>query len=219
MKNFLLYSLILFIVSPLFAQDQHFQLRLGINGTGTFDEGIWYFKENQGLNPQTFKFQNSWGIAIDFDYYLAKRITAGVHLSIARTGFQLEIDKGFSTTITKDHTTHNQFIAEIKYIGRPGKSFRPLIGVNAGILFTRNIQLTIDSEDRNFNFINPFIYGIAIGFEYHFGSKGWALHSIIRGQTFEYTTKETTVTHKQRLLDQVWWMNYNHLQFGISKSF
>ena len=219
MKTLLLFFILLLTIGPVDAQNQRFKIRFGITGTGTSDEGLWYFRESQGLGPQVFKFQNSWGLGIDLNYQLTERLMAGIHFAISRTGFQLAVDDGISVEITEDNTSHNQLIAEAMYTTMYDKVFRPFIGLNAGILFTRDIQLTIGSEDQAFEFINPFIYGLVMGFDLAIGSNGWSMHFIIRGQTFEYTTRETALTYRQTLLDQVWWMNYNHLQFGIGKSF
>ncbi len=218
-KRIIILVYILFTTSShVFSQDNKFKLSLGLSGTGTFDEGLWYFKESRGLGPQEFKFSNSWGIGLDVEYSLISKITAGIHMSIASTPFSLAIDDGFSTSIIKTHTSHNQLIAELKYIGRPGKAFRPFIGFNAGILFTRDINIPIGSEHIEFAFINPVIYGLVFGIDYAISSSGLFINLSIRGQTFEYTTEETSVTNRQTLLDQVWWMNYNHLQLGLSKT-
>jgi len=218
-KTVLYFFLLLLTAGPVISQARQFKLRCGITGTGTSDEGLWFFRESQGLEPGEFKFQNSWGIGIDLDYHLNERLMVGVHLNLSRTGFQLAINDGTDVQITEDHTSHNQCIAETKYVGRHGKVFRPFIGLNAGVLFTRDIQLTIGSEDLKFEVVNPFLYGFVMGFDHAITSNGWSIHAIIRGQTFEYTTKTTSITYRQTLLDQVWWMNFNHLQLGIGKIF
>jgi len=219
MRRQLLFWLISFCLwSHLAAQDDPLTLRLGFTGTGTSDKGLWYFKESQSIPPQEFTFNNSWGVAFDLEYELIKKLSIGVHLNYSPTAFELAIDEGMHTEISEDHTSHNQFLTEIKYRGRPGKAFRPFIGLSAGTLFTRDIKLSVRSENYNFTFINPFIYGVNLGFDHSFSSSGWVIHFIIRGLTFEYTTMETTITNRQTLLDQVWWMNTNHIQVGIGRN-
>ncbi|MEM7368522.1 MAG: hypothetical protein AAF587_07950 [Bacteroidota bacterium] len=74
------------------------------------------------------------------------------------------------------------------------------------------------SPDRvEFTFLNPFLFGCILGADFEIGQRGLFLQTAIRALTFEYTMKKTTLTDRQTLLDQVFWMNYNHIQVGIGK--
>lgn len=184
---------------------------------GTQDLGVWHFKEHRSLSPQEFEFRNSIGFGLGLDYGVTNRVSIGLHGLIARTNFRLGGNGPGTLPITRDHTSHHQIFAEFKYVGRPGKSFQPFIGGNVGVLFTRDIRLQLDQQTFDFTFIDPGIYGFVLGFDHTLGANGWSIHLIIRGQQFEYTTLETEITYEQRLLDQTWWQNFNHIQLGISK--
>ena len=207
------------LFDSLSAQDSKFVVRVGVSGIGTSDEGLWYFKESQNIGPQPFIFRNSWGGAVDIDYLLSNSIAFGLHSTLTRTSFSLDVHDSGNLYRTNEHTSHNQLIIEAKYITRPKKAFRPFLGLNAGKLYTRDIHIDYRSENLEFEFINPFIFGLVLGFDYDIGINGWGIHFIVRGQSFEYTTEETSVTERQTLLDQVWWMNFNHIQLGIGKKF
>ena len=217
----LLFFICCFNLCHLTAQnDNAWLVRIGAVGTGTFDEGIWTFNDQTGLGQQKFTFGNSWGIGLTIHYRYNDQWKTGVHLALSYTSFELEItDNAFGTISDRDYTTFNPLLIEQLYQFRKAKAFRPYIGLCAGALFTRNIKLTIPpaTNPTAFTFVNPFIFGFAIGVDYEFGTSGLFLQTSIRGLNFEYTLKETAVTNEQTLLDQVFWMNYNHIQIGIGK--
>lgn len=204
------------------AQDENgWIIRLGAVGTGTFDDGIWTFNASSGLGQQAFTFQNSWGIALDVHYRYQGRWMTGMHYAWSHTGFQIEISDGNrETSVHRDPTSFTPVLLEQIYQFRKGKVLRPYLGATVGILFTRNIELSnlpVNPNQLSFTFQNPFIYGFVVGVDYEFGNRGLFLQTAIRALTFEYTMEETALTDHQTLLDQVFWMNYNHIQIGIGK--
>ena len=193
----------------------NFLFRIGATGTGTYDKGLWYFKEISSLSPQEFVFENSWGIALDAEIHYGKRWSTGIHLASARTTFRLtttpDLQSGW-----EDHTSMNFMMIEQKIHRKGDPNFKPFIGITLGPMYTRDIELEF-GRNIPFTFKNPIVYGAVFGFDHRLGQSSLMWHTVIRALTFEFTTLETDITYEQRLLDQVWWMNYNHIQVGISK--
>ena len=223
MKSFSTFLFLILLASALSAQSKgDWIIRAGIVGTGTYDDGIWTFAPTVSLGQQTFLFQNSWGFSLDAEYQWHPRWMTGIHTAASYTGFSLLITDGNREAIElKDYTSFSPIMLEQKFVFRPEKPLRPYLGITGGVLLTRNIEFQIlpNYPLTAFIFKNPFIYGFLIGADWEVGTQGFIFHSVIRALTFEYTLEETHWTPHQTLLDQVFWMNYNHIQLGIGKIF
>lgn len=214
MKTFLILIFLAISNTTLVGQNtQKWMARIGVMGTGTSDEGIWVRKDlsNQAVG---FTLQNSWGVSADLEFQLNEYWMIGLHTGFSVAGF--EIDQG----VNQKKTTFIPLLLEQTYRFAPQKSIRPIIGFSGGKLFERDIFITSvnNAEEWPFKFENPFVYGIILGFDYYPGNN-WSIHLIIRGLTFDYSIKETAFSARQTLLDQVFWMNYNHIQLGVGYNF
>ena len=217
---FLLFVVTLCFIKAKAQTNPKWIFRTGATGTGTFDDGIWVFNNSSGLGAQTFTFQNSWGFLLEADYLAHSNWLTGVHLAISPTDFQLAIEENGSTSIHKDKTSFHVLLLEEKYLFAKGKAFRPFLGITGGLLWTKDLEFSIRNQSpTKFTFQNPFIYGFVFGADWEIGKKAWLLHFGIRGLTFDYTLEKTNLTDHQTLLDQVFWMNFNHLQLGVGKRF
>ena len=221
-----LFTCLVFLIGASGAEAQDSQkwiVRLGATGTGTSDEGVVLFSEATGLGAQAFEFSNSWGVALNADRALTRRLRLGVHAGYATTDFTLKVaTPGGGSFADTDQTTMAPLLLELKLSLLPDRRANPHIGFAGGMMFAKNVRLRSDASGpvTDFTFENPPIGGYVLGVDLMLDAAGsWLAFFQIKSLTLDYTVEPNSLVPGQTLLDQRLRDSLNHLVLGVGYAF